>query len=180
MNRKIAILALLLCLGSADALWVYADKGEYLPMETVHLTVSDAEGVIIVDVFNESGANVYHATRAAKRGETTEWGYTYHYPEEFNISLKSGKYDVKVRDDFGNASTSFEVTSIGIAAIVNGQGKGVFLYKKDGVAIEGGKITLYYNKSGEVETAQALSGSGGYFSFETKDLTKIAGEYGGE
>ncbi len=180
MNGKIAFLVLLLCLGAVDALWVSTDKGEYMPLETVHLTVSEGKGVIIVDVLNENGENAYHATRAAKQGETTQWGYTYYYPEEFNISLKSGRYDVEVRDDLGNASTAFDITSIGIAAVVDGVGKGVFLHKENGAAIEGGKITLYYNRSGTVETAGTTSGTGGYFSFDTKNLTKIVGEYESE
>lgn len=180
MNGKIAILVLLLCLGSVDALWVYSEKSEYMPGEIVHLTVSDGKGVIVVDVYNESGKNVYHATRTTRHEETTEWGYTYYYPEEFNLSLKSGKYEVKVTDESENASTTFEITSVGIVAVLNGQGKGVFLHKEDGVAIEGAKVALYYNKSGAMETVQTTTGAGGYFSFEPMNITKIVGEYGGE
>ena len=176
MNGKIAILVLLLCLGSVDALWVYADKGEYLPMEDIRLTVSDGRGTIVVDVFDGEGKNVYHATRVAKHGEKSEWGYVYYYPEEFSLSLKSGKYSVEARDDFDKAEASFRVSSIGIAAIVDGNGEGVFLHKENGAAIDGGKISLYYNKTGEIETVETTSGMGGYFSFETKNLTRIEGD----
>ncbi|MBN2122247.1 hypothetical protein JW721_04305 [Candidatus Micrarchaeota archaeon] len=177
MNRF--FLALLILAGCANALWIDA-ASEYAPYENIEIGVSGAEGTIVFTIYAEGGEEAYSELRAVQGSGRDEWGYYRYSYESFEFSLPSGDYTVRVRDDLEDEEEEFRVTSIGIAAAIGKEGKGLFLYKEDGSAIEGGNIFLHYGKEENETIVETVSGAWGIFNFETENLSAISAEYVGE
>lgn len=177
MYRKLAF-ALLLLVGMNYALWINVNS-EYSPGETISFGVDGAEGVLVVDVLDSEGSNVLHEMRTIERkGDERYWYYSY---ESFELELPSGEYTIVAKDDTEEeASAEFRVSSVGLMAVLGPEGKGLFLHKGDGSPVEGGRILLTYNNSGEIEVVETVSGVEGAFSFGTAGLANIRGEYKGE
>ncbi|MBD3398184.1 hypothetical protein GF412_03260 [Candidatus Micrarchaeota archaeon] len=177
MCRNKVFAVLLLIIGISNAIWINVNS-EYSPGETISFSVSDAEGTLVVDVADSEGKNVFHEVRTVEMQGEEPYYYSY---ETFELELPAGEYTITAKDDVGNEGTAeFRVSSIGIMAVIGPEGEGAFLHKEDGSAIEGGKIVLTYNNSGEIETEEIFSGVGGAFAFETSGLQSILGEYDGE
>ena|GEM_PF-2895791 len=195
MYRKFALLLLLLGVIHAG-MWVNVDS-EYMPGDTIEIGVGGASGTLVVDIFDNYGDNVFHEVRTVEQDPEHSWYTPY---ETFELTLPVGEYTVVAKEQFGEEeSYEFRVSSIGLMAISpteewptfyengggNGhapaaEGKGLFLYKTDGSAVEGGRIILIYNKSGKTTQTDTVSGVEGVFSFDSEGLQTIRGEYNGE
>jgi alpha-2-macroglobulin len=178
MCRNMVFAVLLLLVGLNYALWIDVNS-EYSPGKTISFGVNGAEGMLIVDVLDSGGQSVFHEVRTIEReGNEKYWYYSY---ETFELELPSGEYTIVAKDDAEEESSAeFRVSSVGLMAVIGPGGKGVFMHKEDGSAVEGGKILFTYNRSGEIEVVDTVSGVGGVFSFNAEELTNIRGEYGGE
>ncbi len=172
MNRNFVFLLLLM--GMVSALWINVNS-EYLPGDTIEIGVGGAEGALVVDVSDGNGANVFHEVRAVELDPERSWHTPY---ETFEMELPSGEYAVVAKDGLGEEeSKEFRVSSIGIMVIIGPEGKGMFMHKEDGSAVEGGRIIFTYNRSGEIVQEDTVSGVGGIFNFETEGLQNIRAEY---
>ncbi|MFP3949760.1 MAG: alpha-2-macroglobulin family protein [Candidatus Micrarchaeia archaeon] len=172
MYRKFVIILALL--GMASAMWINTAE-EYLPGETIFITISQAEDTLSLDIYNNSGESVFHETRAVESGQQ------YYYSREtFETKLESGEYRIVARDDLEEETAEILVTSLGIMAVIGPEGKGALLSKEDGSAIEGGAITLHYNASGKTWENTTVSGKNGIFSFDGNGLARITAEHQGE
>lgn len=178
MYKNLIFAVLLLLIGVNYALWISMSP-EYMPGETITFSIDGAQGVLIVDVLDEEGTNVFHEVRTIEREEKEEYYYYYSY-ETYELELPFGDYTVIAKDGEKEENAEFRVSSVGLMAVLGPEGKGMFLHKEDGSPVEGGRILLTYNKSGETEVLDTVSGVGGIFSFETEGLENIRGEYKGE
>ncbi len=192
MYRNFALLILIVGLANAS-FWVSVDA-EYMPGDTIEIGVGGASGTLVVDVFDSEGISVFHEVRSVEQDSEHSWYTPY---ETFELTLPIGEYIVVAKEQLGEEeSQGFRVSSIGIMAISPAEewpvlydeggsgttlgaeeGMGVFLHKIDGSAIEGGRIILTYNKSGDVTQTEVVSGVGGVFNFDSEGLQTIRGEY---
>ncbi|MCP4648187.1 MAG: DUF1565 domain-containing protein, partial [bacterium] len=179
MYRNLIFAVLLLLIGVNYSLWISVSP-EYMPGETITFNVEGGKGVLVVDVLDSEGENIFHEVRTVEqKGDEDYYYYAY---ETYELEeLPSGDYTIVARDgEDEEENAEFRVSSVGLMVVVGPEGKGMFLHKEDGSAVEGGRILLTYNNSGEIEVVDTVSGVGGVFSFGTEGLENIRGEHDGE
>lgn len=179
MQKNAALFVLIVLVGMGSALWIDANQ-EYMPYETITVGVSGAGGVLSVDVYDETGVQVFHEMRTVETEGSG--GYRYYSYETFEFELPYGQYTLIAKDNDDSEEAGFRVSSIGLAAVIGEEGLGLFMHKEDGSPIESGRIILTYAGEEEDESVEveAFSGKGGIFRFETENLEKIRGELAGE